>query len=55
MVIKKIQRLQPLEIIDASPRVANSESILKTNISAGATNLSAEELHHLFQFRNLVF
>ena len=41
-----------VEIVDVPPR----ETILKTNnISAGATNLSEEELHHLFQSRNLVF
>jgi PPOX class probable F420-dependent enzyme len=45
-----------VEIVDAPPHVADNETILKTNnISAGATNLSEEELHHLFQLRNLVF
>ena len=45
-----------VEIVDAPPRVADNETILKTNnISAGSTNLSEEELHHLFHFRNLVF
>jgi len=43
-----------VEIVDVPP-VADNETILKTNIFAGATNLSEEELHHLFQFRNLVF
>ena len=34
-----------VEIVDAPPRVADNESILKTsNLSAGATNLSEEEL-----------
>jgi len=46
MVIKKDTKI--------ATSVADSETIL-TNIFAGATNLSAEELHHLFQFRNLVF
>jgi PPOX class probable F420-dependent enzyme len=45
-----------VEIVDAPPHVADNETILKTNnISAGATNLSEEELNHLFQLRNLVF
>jgi len=48
--------MKPLEIVDASPHVADNETILKTNnIAARATNLSEEELHHLFQLRNLVF
>jgi PPOX class probable F420-dependent enzyme len=45
-----------VEIVDGPPRVADNETILKTdNILAGATSLSEEELYHLFQFRNLVF
>ncbi len=45
-----------VEIVDVPPRVADNETILKTsNLSAGATTLSKEELHHLFQIRNLVF
>jgi PPOX class probable F420-dependent enzyme len=45
-----------VEIVDVTPRVADNETILKTgNLSAGATTLSKEELHHLFQIRNLVF
>ena len=45
-----------VEIVDVPPRVADNETILKTdNQSAGATTLSKEELHHLFQIRNLVF
>ena len=53
---KDTKMATPVEIVDAPPRVAENETILKTNnISAGSTNLSEEELHHLFQFRNLVF
>ena len=45
-----------VEIVDVPPRLVDNETLLKTNnISAGATNLSEEELHHLFQLRNLVF
>ncbi len=53
---KDTKMATPVEIVDAPPRVTGNETILKTNnISAGSTNLSEEELHHLFQFRNLVF
>ena len=44
-----------VEIVDVPP-VADNEAILKTDdLLAGATNLSKEEVHHLFQFRNLAF
>jgi len=44
-----------VEIVDVPP-VTNNETILKTDdLLAGATNLSKEEVHHLFQFRNLAF
>ena len=44
-----------VEIVDVPP-VADNESKLKTDdLLAGATNLSKEEVHHLFQFRNLAF
>jgi PPOX class probable F420-dependent enzyme len=44
-----------VEIVDVPP-VADNETILKTDdLLAGATNLSKEEVHHLFQFRNLAF
>src|SRR5438445_12842979 len=53
---KDTKMATPVEIVDAPPRVTGNETILKTNnISGGATNKSEEELHHLFQFRNLVF
>jgi PPOX class probable F420-dependent enzyme len=42
--------------IDDVPPVTNNESLLKADdLLAGATNLSKEEVHHLFQFRNLAF
>ena len=44
-----------VEIVDVPP-VTNNESILKADdLLVGATNLSKEEVHHLFQFRNLAF
>ena len=44
-----------VEIVDVPP-VADNETILKTDdLLAGATNLSKEEVHHLFQVRNLAF
>ena len=44
-----------MEIVDVPP-VADNETILKTDdLLAGATNLSKEEVHHLFQYRNLAF
>jgi hypothetical protein len=45
-----------VEIVDATPPVADNETISKSDdISAGITKLNDEDLHHLFQFRNLAY
>ncbi|MGA8106349.1 MAG: pyridoxamine 5'-phosphate oxidase family protein [Nitrososphaeraceae archaeon] len=45
-----------VEIVDAIPSVKDNETTSKTDIvSAGATELNDEDLHRLFQFRNLAY
>ena len=45
-----------VEIVDAIPSVKDNETTSNTDIvSAGATKLNDEDLHRLFQFRNLVY
>jgi PPOX class probable F420-dependent enzyme len=45
-----------VEIVDATPSVSDNETIPKTDVvSAGVTKLNDEDLHRLFQFRNLAY
>jgi PPOX class probable F420-dependent enzyme len=45
-----------VEVVDIPPSIAENEMTLKSdNIQDGTTKLSKEDLHHLFQFRNLAF
>jgi PPOX class probable F420-dependent enzyme len=45
-----------VEIVDATPSVADNETISKSDVvSAGTTKLSDEDLHRLFQLRNLAY
>src|ERR671918_1723593 len=45
-----------VEIVDATPPVADNETISKSDVvSAGVTKLNDEDLHRLFQFRNLAY
>jgi PPOX class probable F420-dependent enzyme len=45
-----------VEIVDATPPIANNETISKSDVvSAGVTKLNHEDLHRLFQFRNLAY
>lgn len=52
----KIKIPTSVEIVDVPPLATDDETPLKVDsVSAGATELSKEELHHLFQGRNLAF
>jgi PPOX class probable F420-dependent enzyme len=45
-----------VEIVDVTPSVSDNETIPKTDVvSAGVTKLNDEDLHRLFQFRNLAY
>jgi PPOX class probable F420-dependent enzyme len=44
-----------VEIVDVPPPNTDKESISKTKLSAGVTELSKDELVRLFQFRNLAY
>jgi PPOX class probable F420-dependent enzyme len=44
-----------VEIVDVPPPNTDMESVSKTKLSAGVTELSKDELHRLFQFRNLAY
>jgi len=44
-----------VEIVDVAPPNTDSDSISKSDLHAGITELSKDELSHLFQFRNLVY
>jgi hypothetical protein len=45
-----------VEVVDIPPSIAENEMTLKSdNIHDGTTKLTKEDLHHLFQFRNLAF
>jgi PPOX class probable F420-dependent enzyme len=45
-----------VEIVDATPPIADNETISKLDVVlAGVTKLNDEDLHRLFQFRNLVY
>jgi PPOX class probable F420-dependent enzyme len=44
-----------VEIVDVAPPNTNSDSISKTDLFAGVTELSKDELLRLFQFRNLAY
>jgi len=44
-----------VEIVDVPPPNTDKESVSKTKLSAGVTELSKDELHRLFQFRNLAY
>jgi PPOX class probable F420-dependent enzyme len=45
-----------VEIVDIPPPTENETSFkADDDVSAGTTKLSKEDLHHLFQFRNLAF
>lgn len=43
------------EIVDVAPPNIDGDSILKSEILEGATELSKDELSRLFQFRNLAY
>jgi hypothetical protein len=44
-----------VEIVDVPPSVVENEMTLKSDIQDGTTKLTEEDLHQLFQFRNLAF
>jgi PPOX class probable F420-dependent enzyme len=45
-----------VEIVDATPPVTDNEILSKSDVvSEGITKLSDEDLHRLFQFRNLAY
>ena len=45
-----------VDVSPPPPLVADDEALLKSdNIHDGTTELTKDDLHHLFQFRNLVF
>lgn len=44
-----------VEIVDVAPPNTDSDSISKTDLSAGVTELSKDELFRLFQLRNLAY
>src|SRR6476646_10809918 len=44
-----------VEIVDVAPPNTDSDSISKSDLHAGITELSKDELSRLFQFRNLVY
>jgi hypothetical protein len=45
-----------VDIVDTIPTDADKNTILKADdISAGTTKLNEEDLHHLFQHRNLAY
>ena len=45
-----------VEIVDVPPSVTENEMELKSdNVQHGTTELTNEDMHHLFQFRNLAF
>ena len=44
-----------VEIVDVAPPNTDSDSISKSDLQAGITELSKDELSRLFQFRNLVY
>ena len=44
-----------VEIVDVPPPNTDNDSVSKTELYAGVTELSEDELHRLFQFRNLVY
>jgi PPOX class probable F420-dependent enzyme len=44
-----------VEIVDVPPPNTDNESVSKTKLSAGVTELSKDELYRLFQFRNLAY
>jgi PPOX class probable F420-dependent enzyme len=44
-----------VEIVDVPPPNTDNDSVSKTELYAGVTELSEDELHRLFQYRNLVY
>lgn len=44
-----------VEIVDIAPPNTDNDSISKTDLFAGVTELSEDELFRLFQFRNLAY
>jgi PPOX class probable F420-dependent enzyme len=44
-----------VEIVDVPPPNTDNDSVLKTELYAGVTELSKDELYRLFQFRNLAY
>jgi PPOX class probable F420-dependent enzyme len=44
-----------VEIVDVAPPNTDSDSFSKSDLLAGVTELSRDELFRLFQFRNLVY
>ena len=44
-----------VEIVDVAPPDTDTDSVSKTELFAGVTELSKEELLRLFQFRNLAY
>jgi hypothetical protein len=44
-----------IEIVDVPPPTDNETPSKAEDVSAGTTNLSKDELHNLFQDRNLAF
>jgi PPOX class probable F420-dependent enzyme len=45
-----------VEVVDVPPSVAYNEATLKSdNVQEGTTKLTEDDLHKLFQFRNLAF
>jgi PPOX class probable F420-dependent enzyme len=44
-----------VEIVDVPPPNTDNESVSKTKLAAGVTELSKDELYRLFQFRNLAY
>ena len=44
-----------VEIVDVPPPNTDNESVSKTKLAAGVTELSKDELDRLFQFRNLAY
>lgn len=44
-----------VEIVDVAPPNTDNDTVSKTELFAGVTELSKDELYRLFQFRNLAY
>jgi PPOX class probable F420-dependent enzyme len=44
-----------VEIVDVAPHNTDNDTVSKTELFAGVTELSKDELYRLFQFRNLAY